>query len=106
MLTDKSHYKATASYVLAVVLGGFDTHREVEELEAYEFYATPENGAIMIPEQYREAITSGVKVILLEQKPRNKSDCEAISVRKSEMLLAPTLKTNGWKFDREEANAR
>lgn len=75
-------------------------------MEAYEFYAKPENGTIVIPEQYRRKITSGVKVILLDQTPRKGGKRKAESVKKSDMLLAPTLKTKGWKFDREEANAR
>lgn len=75
-------------------------------MEAYEFYATPENGTIVIPEQYRKRITSGVKVILLDQNPRKGGKRKAKSVKKSDMLLAPTLKTKGWVFDREEANAR
>jgi len=35
---------------------------EVQQMEAYEFYATPENGIIKIPEQYRSRITAGVNV--------------------------------------------
>jgi len=75
-------------------------------MEAYEFYATPENGTILIPEQYRKKITTGVKVILLEQSSRSSEQRKAKPSRKSDLLLPPTAKTNGWKFDREEANAR
>ena len=75
-------------------------------MEAYEFYATPENGAIKIPERYRPLIKSGVKVILLEHKPSNKATRETGALRKSDLLLTPSMKTNGWKFNREEANAR
>jgi len=75
-------------------------------MEAYEFYATPKNGTIMIPKQYRKKITSGVKVILLDQNPRKSGGRKAKPIKKSDMLLPPTLKTKGWKFDREEANAR
>ena len=75
-------------------------------MEAYEFFATPKNGTIMIPEQYRKKITSGVKVILLDQNPRKAGGRKAKPTKKSDMLLPPTLKTKGWKFDREEANAR
>jgi len=78
----------------------------VTGLEAYEFYATPENGTILIPEQYRRKITSGVKVILLEQNPRKAEQRKAKPKKKSDMLLPPILKADGWKFDREEANAR
>jgi len=75
-------------------------------MEAYEFYAKPENGTIVIPEQYRRRIKSGVKVILLERGSNNSEGRKATSVKKSDLLLPPTAKTNGWKFDREEANAR
>ena len=75
-------------------------------MEAYEFFATPENGIITIPEQYRRSITSGVKVILLAQKPNSDSRRRAKPIRKSDMLLAPTITTNGWKFSREAANER
>jgi len=75
-------------------------------MEAYEFFATPENGVITIPEQYRRSITSGVKVILLAQKPGGEGRRRVKPTRKSDMLLAPTITTNGWKFDREAANER
>ena len=75
-------------------------------MEAYEFYATPENGSILIPEKYRRKISSGVKVILLDQNPRKSEQRKAKPKKKSDMLLPPTAKTKGWKFDREEANAR
>ena len=75
-------------------------------MEAYEFFATPKNGVIVIPEIYRKRITAGVKVILLEQGPDNIEKHIVTSSRKSDMLLAPTLATNGWVFDREAANER
>lgn len=75
-------------------------------MEAYEFFATPENGVITIPEQYRRRITSGVKVILLAQKPNSDGQRRAKPAHKSDMLLIPTLTTNGWKFNREAANER
>jgi len=75
-------------------------------MEAYEFYATPENGTIVIPERYRAKITSGVRVILFGQAPQKEKNSNNLSGRKSDMLLSPSLKTNGWKFDREFANER
>lgn len=75
-------------------------------MEAYEFYATPENGTITIPEMYRNRIKAGVKVIVLEQSSRSSDSLDALPKRKSDMLLPPTAKTKGWKFNREEANAR
>jgi len=75
-------------------------------MQAYEFYATPENGVITIPEQYKDRLSADVKVILLEYKPF-KFDREEINARRtSDLLLPPTLDTKGWKFDREEANER
>ena len=65
-------------------------------VEAYQFYATPENGVIHIPEQYKNKMPSRVKVTIRVE--------EASSIR--DILLPPTLDTRGWKFDREEANER
>ena len=75
-------------------------------MQAYEFYATPENGTITIPEHYRNRIKSGVKVILLEQKPSLNAKPEENTNCKSNLLLPPTMKTNGWRFSREKANER
>jgi hypothetical protein len=67
-------------------------------MHAYEFYTTPKDGVIHIPEQYKNQITDNVLVIVLEKEPpvRNKTD----------ILSPPSLKTKGWKFNREEANER
>jgi len=67
-------------------------------MQAYEFFATPENGVISIPEQLRDKIISYVKVIVHEEKP-------AVN-KKSDFLLPPTLDTRTFKFDREDANER
>ena len=75
-------------------------------MESYEFYATPENGTIKIPEQYKYIITSVVKVIILEQKASNHGGVQSATRRKSDLLLFPTIATNGWKFNREDANER
>ena len=75
-------------------------------MQAYEFYATPKNGVITIPEQYRNRITSDVKVIILDVKSWKFSREKANASRKSDLLLAPTMNTKGWKFSREEANER
>ena len=73
-------------------------------MQAYEFYSKPENGAIPIPEQYRNQITDNVMVIVLEKNPWRFNREEANVRSKSDLLLPPTLDTRGWKFDREEAN--
>jgi hypothetical protein len=74
-------------------------------MQAYEFYATPKDGVIQIPEQYMNSITKGVKVILLEQQLAV-SHKEVGKRSKSDLLLPPTARTKGWRFNREEANER
>ena len=74
-------------------------------MQAYEFYATPENRVIRIPEQYKDKITSGVKVILLEEQ-QGKTKARAQAKKRSDLLLPPSYDTTGWKFDREEADER
>ena len=75
-------------------------------MQAYEFLARLENGVIPIPKEFLNRITSNVKVIILEAKPSELVPEKAIASRKSDLLLPPTLDTIGWKFSREEANAR
>lgn len=75
-------------------------------MRAYEFYATPEDGIIRIPEQYKNKITTSVKVIVLEEKTLYLNEKEANERCKSDSLLSPTMTTKGWKFDRGEANER
>ena len=65
-------------------------------MQAYEFYAMPENGFIRIPDNYKDKIVSKIKVIVVDDK--------SPSIR--DLLLPPTLDTRGWKFNREEANER
>jgi len=79
---------------------------EVIILEAYEFYATPENGTISIPEQYKKKITSEVKVILLELTPFKFNREEANARKRTDLLSPLSIDTRGWKFDKEEANER
>ena len=65
-------------------------------MQAYEFYAKPENGVIRIPDEYKDKIGKRIKVIIEEVPPTSIND----------MLLPPTLDTRDWKFDKEEANER
>ena len=75
-------------------------------MQAYEFYAIPKNGVIAIPEKYRSQITDNVMVIILEKKPLT-FNREAVNTRKkTDLLSPPSLKTKGWKFNREDANER
>lgn len=75
-------------------------------MQAYEFYAKPENGVIRIPKEYRDKITSAVKVIVLEEKSWDLNREENNNRRKSDLLLPPTMSTKNWRFNREEANER
>ena len=75
-------------------------------MQAYEFYATPQNGTITIPEQYKNRITSDVKVIILDEKPWTFNRDEANARRKSDLLLPPSMNTKDWRFNREDANER
>jgi len=75
-------------------------------MQAYEFLAKPKDGVITIPKEFRNKITSNVKVILLEIKQDNLEDNKISAICKSDLILPPTLDTRGWKFCREEANER
>jgi len=75
-------------------------------MQAYEFLAKAENGVIPIPEKFRNRITSNIKVIVLEVNSSEINSDQAGTKQKSDLLLPPTLDTSGWKFCREEANAR
>lgn len=75
-------------------------------MQAYEFYAIPQNGKIIIPEKYIKYITAGVKVIILDENSSIINEEETSIQRKSDLLLEPFMDTKGWKFNREEANER
>ena len=72
----------------------------------YEFFTKPKNGMIQIPEHYRDQITDNVLVIILERKPTSFTIEDVDLQRKTDLLSPPVLKTKGWKFNREDANAR
>ena len=75
-------------------------------MQTYEFYATPEDGVIKIPDQYKNRVVSEVKVILLDQKTCNFDRNDVNARCKSDLLLPPTVDTMEWKFSRDEANER
>ena len=75
-------------------------------MQAYEFYTKPKNGVIRVPEQYKNQITDNILVIVLEKKQTTLNREEANVRKKTDLLSPPSLKTKGWKFNREEANAR
>jgi hypothetical protein len=68
-------------------------------MQAYEFYAVPENGRIIIPEQYKNLITDEILVIILEKKPWKFNRDEANTRRKTDLLPPPIMKTKGFKFN-------
>jgi hypothetical protein len=71
-------------------------------MQAIEFESKVENGAIPIPFQYRDSITEDVRVIVLSK--------EEVAVNPAKpgkkKLHYIGIDMNGYKFDREEANAR
>ena len=67
-------------------------------MQAYEFNSTVENGVIQVPKQYADQFSSPVKVIILTN--------DAPSAVQKKKFSAIKLKTKGFKFDREFANAR
>ncbi|MCL2513905.1 MAG: hypothetical protein FWF08_08380 [Oscillospiraceae bacterium] len=71
-------------------------------MQAYEFFAMPENGALKIPEKYRNKIKSEVKVILLKEKPWKFDREEANARRRTDLLSPISINTRGWVFDKEE----
>jgi hypothetical protein len=74
-------------------------------MHAYEFIAKPENGVIPIPEHYKSLITDDVMVIVLPGLSWNNSGVANVR-KKTDLLPPPTMKTKGFKFNREEANER
>ncbi|MCL2499933.1 MAG: hypothetical protein FWE90_06300 [Defluviitaleaceae bacterium] len=75
-------------------------------MQAYEFYATPENGTIKLPEQLKNRITSGVKVILLEYRLKGLGLEEKRIKKRTDSLSPVSIDTRGWVFDKDEANER
>ena len=77
-----------------------------DTMQAYEFYTKPKDGVIHIPEQYKNQITDNILVIVLEKNPLIFNREEANARKKTDLLSPPSLKTKGWKFNREEVNVR
>ena len=84
----------------------YSIFREDDTVQAYEFYTKPKDGMIHIPEQFKNQITDNVLVIVIEKKPETFDSKKANAQKKTDLLSPPSLKTKGWKFNREEANAR
>jgi len=67
-------------------------------METYTFDSEIRNGAIILPEKYKDINAGEVRVILQKKEP-----CQS-KTRKT--YNAIELDISGFKFDREEANAR
>ena len=68
-------------------------------MNAIEFEAQTHNGIVEIPPEYQAWQNKTVRVILLESK-------EKYSPAKTPRFTAVTLKTQNYRFDREQANER
>jgi len=62
-------------------------------MQAYEFYATTENGVIPIPAQYRNRVTKNVRVILFEEHP-SKLDVQLVEALEKTNAKEYTLDTD------------
>jgi hypothetical protein len=71
-------------------------------MEAIEFVAKAEKGSIKIPKEYQEQLHDQFRVIILQET----SAPEKKAARKKRTLSAVKIKTKGFKFNRDEANAR
>jgi hypothetical protein len=70
-------------------------------MEAIEFVAKAEKGSIKIPKEYQNQLQNQFRVIILQDASTTQK-----STRKKRTLGAAKLKTKGFKFNRDEANAR
>ena len=67
-------------------------------MAAYQFNAVVEDGTIRIPDKYARKLTKKVRVVVMTEKD-DVAD-------KASLFPNLHLDTRGYKFDREEANAR
>ena len=70
-------------------------------MQSITFEAEKVDGVIVIPDHLAGQEPSSIDVIF-HFAPKG----EGPPVKKSDLILAPTYSTKGWKFCREEANAR
>ena len=71
-------------------------------MKSVEFTATVENGVIPIPNQYRHFFSDNVKVIVRTEEKVSQDS----SNQKKKKIHHIGIDMTGFKFDREEANAR
>jgi len=76
--------------------------------QSIQFETVIESGVIRIPEQYIKAIPAAVKVTLAPaSEPRIKMGAKSKAGALSPGdLSALNINTEGWRFNREEANER
>lgn len=70
-------------------------------MQAIEFIAKIEKGSIKVPKEYQEQLQDQFRVIILQEAIASKK-----SIGKKRTLNAVKIKTKGFKFNRDEANAR
>ena len=75
-------------------------------MQAIEFEATEKNGSIKIPQQYAGKLKQKVRVIILIEKEAPQKRVTRTSKSIAQHFKATRIKTKGFVFDREEANAR
>ncbi len=72
-------------------------------MEAIEFVGKKAaKGMIKIPKEFQKQLHDEFRVIILQGMPA----AEQKIAREKRTLSAPKIKTKGFKFNREEANAR
>jgi hypothetical protein len=71
-------------------------------MKAIEFITKAKNGVIEIPKEYQEQLQDQFRVIILQEV----APSEKKSASKKRTLSDAKIKTKGFKFDRDEANAR
>ena len=71
-------------------------------MKAIEFITKAKNGVIKIPKEYKEQLQDEFRVIILQELPAEEKKISG----KKRTLSAAKIKTKGFKFNRDEANAR
>ena len=71
-------------------------------MQAIEFVAKAEKGTIKIPKEYQGQLQDQFRVIILQETVTTQKKAS----RKKRTLTAVQIKTKGFKFNRDEANAR
>ncbi|MCL2020049.1 MAG: hypothetical protein FWG70_09875 [Oscillospiraceae bacterium] len=67
-------------------------------MEAFEFQTIVKDGIIRVPEKFTKRLAKNIKVIILTEKEKTTADSPAFPYF--------AVDTDGYVFDREEANER